>query len=171
MCARQHRQVLPGTRFLCRGGAVSGAPPLYPPTLSEVSAFSVGRCGMTGSEFFRERGVCMISFRGAAVVPVCHRRYDMRALPLVAGVLFLLTGCLPLRPGPTYVEYHPVPVRPAPHPVPPAPRPVIHKPAPAPRPDGRPHAGPSIQRPAPQKGQKDGHPAPGRNEPGPAPRR
>ena len=75
-----------------------------------------------------------------------HRRYGMRALPVVAGCLFLLAGCLPPQPGPTYAEYRPVPVRhevrPAPRPVPrpevrkaaPAPRPQVHKSAPAPRP-------------------------------------
>ena len=123
------------------------------------------------------------------------RRFDMRALPVVAAGLFLLAGCIPLDPGPTYADYRPVPVRhevrPAPRPAPrpavhkpaPAPRPAMHKPAPrpemhkavpAPRPDrqvapsrpgGKP--GPSMQRPAPpQKSRSDGRPVPGRNEPG-----
>ena len=57
----------------------------------------------------------------------------MRALPIVAGCLFLLAGCLPPQPGYTYAEPYPGParhdVRPAPRP---APRPQVHKPAPAP---------------------------------------
>lgn len=121
-----------------------------------------------------KRGPYLFCSRHVAAVPVSIGGYDMRVLPVAAGCLFLLAGCLPPQPGPaTYVEYHPAPVRhevrPAPRPAPPAPvpRPQVHKPAPAPRPEAH---KPVIHKPAPApRPEKQVAPARPGNRPQPAP--
>ena len=147
--------------------------------------------------FFRKshsRFFCRLSGNNHQLQCKTLSEVAMKAVPVVIGCLFLLSGCLPPQPGHVaHAEYRPAPVRhgvrPAPRPVPrpevhkpvPAPRPEVHKQAPAPRPNthvtpsrpDRGQSGPSMQRPpSPQKSHAGTPKAPGGREPGgPAPRR